>query len=310
MNFLKLLLGNRKASIGLVIVLFFVVLSVAAPLFSDYSPTKRVSRPHQSPSAEHIMGTTRMGRDVFAQLAYGGRTSLAVGFGAGALVIVLAIGFGITAGYFGGVVDEVLSSMMNIMLVIPQLPLLMVLAAFIGEASPLVIAIIIGCTSWAWSARVIRAQTMAIREKEFVSAAQVLGEPAWRIILVEILPNLISIIGAAFIGAVIYSIMLEATLEFLGLGDPTAVTWGIMLYNMSNTSAILIGAWWEVIAPCIAIAMVGAGLALMNFAVDEIANPALRSHTGLKRWKLKQAQRKKILEAGKQSLAKQQQVPL
>lgn len=153
------------------------------------------------------------------------------------------------------------------------------------EASPTVIALIIGFTSWAYGARVIRAQTLALREKEFVIAAEVLGEPAWRIILVEILPNLISIIGVSFIGSIIYAIVTEATLEFLGLGDPTVVSWGIMLYNAQTSSAILVGAWWEILAPCFAIATLGAGLAMLNFAIDEIANPQLRSHKGLRRWK-------------------------
>ena len=197
----------------------------------------------------------------------------------------LAVAIGITAGYFGGLVDECLTFLMNVVLVIPNLPLLLVLASFIGEASPTVIALIIGFTSWAYGARVIRAQTLALREKEFVIAAEVLGEPAWRIILVEILPNLISIIGVSFIGSIIYAIVTEATLEFLGLGDPTVVSWGIMLYNAQTSSAILVGAWWEILAPCFAIAALGAGLAMLNFAIDEIANPQLRSHKGLRRWK-------------------------
>ncbi|RJG48471.1 ABC transporter permease [Motilimonas pumila] len=285
MGFLKLLVRNNKALMGLIIVGFFILTSALAPLITQYDSKKRTGRPHMAPDAEHVLGTTRMGRDVFAQTLYGGRLSLAVGFGAGIIVVAMAVAVGITAGYFGGLIDEILSSLMNIMLVIPQLPLLMVLAAFIGQASPMVIALIIGLTSWAWGARVVRSQTLAVREKEFVVAAQVLGEPSWRIIVIEILPNLISIIGASFIGSVIYAIMTQATLEFLGLGDPTAVTWGTQLYNMQNTSAINIGAWWEVFSPIVVIACVGAGLALLNFAVDEIANPQLRSHVGLKRWK-------------------------
>jgi ABC-type multidrug transport system fused ATPase/permease subunit len=195
------------------------------------------------------MGSNRMGHDLWAQFTNGARISLMVGFGAGLLVCALAITVGITAGYFGGVVDECLTFLMNVVLVIPNLPLLLVLASFIGEASPMVIALIIGLTSWAYGARVIRAQTLALREKEFVIAAEVLGEPAWRIILVEILPNLISIIGVSFIGSIIYAIVTEATLEFLGLGDPTVVSWGIMLYNAQTSSAILVGAWWEILAP-------------------------------------------------------------
>ncbi|MDO2946872.1 ABC transporter permease [Aeromonas simiae] len=281
----KILLGNKKAAFGLAIVVTFVLMALFAPLIASHDPTKRVARPHQEPSAEYVMGTTRMGRDIWSQFVHGGRVSLLVGFGAGLLVCVLAVSIGITAGYFGGVIDEALTFLMNVVLVIPNLPLLLVLASFIGEASPWVIALIIGLTSWAYGARVIRAQTLALREKEFVIAAEVLGEPAWRIILVEILPNLISIIGVSFIGSIIYAIVTEATLEFLGLGDPLVVSWGIMLYNAQTASALLVGAWWEVLFPCLAIATLGAGLALLNFAIDEIANPQLRSHKGLARWK-------------------------
>ncbi|CAJ1801772.1 Dipeptide transport system permease protein DppC [Aeromonas salmonicida] len=272
---LKILLGNKKAAFGLFIVVSFVLMALFAPLLASNEPTKRVSRPHQPPSAEYVMGTTRMGHDIWSQFANGARISLMVGFGAGILVCALAITIGITAGYFGGVIDECLTFLMNVVLVIPNLPLLLVLASFIGEASPTVIALIIGFTSWAYGARVIRAQTLALREKEFVIAAEVLGEPAWRIILVEILPNLISIIGVSFIGSIIYAIVTEATV----------VSWGIMLYNAQTSSAILVGAWWEILAPCFAIATLGAGLALLNFAIDEIANPQLRSHKGLNRWK-------------------------
>ena len=234
-----------------------------------------------------------MGRDIWSQLVHGARISLGVGFGAGITVCLLATIIGISAGYFGGRVDDVLTAAMNIMLVIPQYPLLFVLAAFIGEAGPLTIAIIIGCTSWAWGARVIRSQTLALREKEFVKAAEVLGESSFRIIFVEILPNLIPIVGASFIGSVMYAIGMESIISFLGLGDPNTISWGIMLYNVNQSSAMLIGAWWEVLTPCIALTVLVTGLALLNFAVDEIANPQLRSHKGMKRWKKLAAQDKK-----------------
>ncbi len=311
----KLIRGNRVALIGLIILSTFLFVAIAAPLITKHAPDKRTGKPHEYPSfvvtaaqntpdgwiaenlatdrrtllmskkADHVMGTTRMGRDVWSQLAYGARVSLAVGFGAGITVCFLATVIGISAGYFGGRVDDVLTAMMNIMLVIPQYPLLFVLAAFIGEAGPLTIAIIIGCTSWAWGARVIRSQTLSLREKEFVKAAEVLGESAWRIIFVEILPNLIPIVGASFIGSVMYAIMMEATISFLGLGDPSTISWGIMLYNVQTSSSMLIGAWWELIGPCLALTFLVTGLALLNFAVDEIANPQLRSHKGMKRWK-------------------------
>ncbi|MFB9886966.1 ABC transporter permease [Balneatrix alpica] len=284
MSLLKLLTNNPKALLGVVLVSFFILASAAAPLLTDYDPQRRVGKPHQPPSEQHLLGTSRMGYDIYSQLLYGGRTSLAVGIGAGTLVTLLAVVLGISSGYFGGKADEIITFFTNVVLVIPNLPLLLVLAAFLGEVGPWIIGLIIGLTSWAWGCRIIRAQTLALREKEFVRAAELIGEPAWRILFCELLPNLVSIIGITFIGSVIYAIMTEATLEFIGLGDPLAVTWGTMLYHAQNSSALLVGAWWEILTPCIAIATLGAGLSLLNFAVDEIANPALRNGRALKRW--------------------------
>ncbi|BAX51905.1 ABC transporter permease [Photobacterium damselae subsp. piscicida] len=311
----KLLTGNPKALFGLGILTVFIFGAIFAPLITSYAPDKRTGNPHEYPAfvvkaaqnnpdgwvaenlatskrtlllskkADHVLGTSRMGRDIWSQLVYGTRTSLAVGFGAGIMVCFLATIIGVSAGYFGGRIDDVLTAAMNIMLVMPQLPLLFVIAAFIGQAGPMTIALVIAVTSWAWGARVVRAQTLSLREKEFVKAAEVLGESSWRIILVEILPNLISIVGASFIGSVMLAIMTEATLSFLGLGAPNTVSWGIMLYNVQTSSSMLVGAWWEVLAPCLALTFVAIGLAMLNFAVDEIANPQLRSHKGMRRWK-------------------------
>lgn len=323
---IKLLSNNNKALAGLIIISLFVLAAVFAPLITKHEPDRRTGNPHEYPAfivkaaqsnpdswvaqnladnnrtlrlskkADHVLGTSRMGRDIWSQLVYGARTSLAVGFGAGLMVCFLATVIGVSAGYFGGRIDDTLTAAMNIMLVMPQLPILFVIAAFIGQAGPLTIAVVIALTSWAWGARVVRAQTLSLREKEFVKAAEVLGESSWRIIFVEILPNLISIIGASFIGSVMLAIMTEATLSFLGLGDPNSISWGVMLYNVQTSSSMLVGAWWELLAPCMALTLIAIGLAMLNFAVDEIANPQLRSHKGLRRWqnmakKNQQAQR-------------------
>ncbi len=270
-------LRNRKAAFGLAIVLAYVAIALAAPMIAQYDPLARVGRPHQPPSAEHWLGTTRMGRDVFSQLIWGTRTSLMVGIVAGLIVTAIGTAIGITAAYFGGVVDDVLNFLTNVVLVLPQLPLLLVLAAFLGQVGPWAIALIIGLTSWAWGARVTRAQAMSVKTRDYIQASVMIGEPAWRMILVEMLPNLLSIIGFNFIGSVIFTIITEATLEFLGLGSPLALSWGTMLYNAQNASAIMVGAWWEVFAPCAAIVLIGVGLSLMNFGVDEIANPRMRT---------------------------------
>lgn len=284
MKLLSQLLHNRKAMVGLVILAIIVFVAVLAPFITEYSPVKRVGRPHQPPSLEHWLGTTRLGHDVFSRLVYGARVSLAVGFGAGLMITIIGTVLGIIAGYKGGVIDEVINFLTNMVLVVPNLPLLLVLAAFIGQASPLVIAIILGLTSWAWGVRVTRSETLSLRQRDFVKSAEMLGEPAWRIMALEIFPNLVSIVGINFIGSVIFAVITEATLEFLGLGDPNTVSWGIMLYNAQNASALSVGAWWDLLAPCLALALLGLGLALINFAIDEIANPRLRTGGMLNRW--------------------------
>ncbi len=284
MGFLTQLLHNRKAFIGVAILAIVIVLAILAPMLTGYGPTQRVGRPHQPPSAEHWLGTTRLGYDVFTRLLYGARVSLAVGFGAGLLITVIGTVLGIIAGYKGGVVDEIITFFTNMILVIPNLPLLLVLAAFIGQASPLVIALLLGFTSWAWGVRVTRSETLSIRQRDYVKSAEMLGEPGWRIMAFEIFPNLISIVGINFIGSVIFAVIAEATLEFLGLGDPNTVSWGIMLYNAQNASALSVGAWWDLLSPCVALALLGLGLALINFAIDEIANPRLRTGGMLARW--------------------------
>ncbi len=278
------LVKNRKAVIGLSIILLIVLAAILAPLLTPFGPTSRVGRPHQAPSWDHLLGTTRVGRDVFTQLLYGARTSLAVGFGAGFLITAIGTILGIIAGYRRGLTDEIINFFTNMVLVIPNLPLLLVLAAFIGQASPLVIALILGFTSWAWGVRVTRAETLSVREKDFVKSAEMLGEPQWRIMAFEIFPNLISIVGINFLGSVIFAVITEATLEFLGLGDPNAVSWGVMLYNAQNSSALTVGAWWDMLAPCFGLALLGVALALVNFAIDEVANPRLRTAGRLGRW--------------------------
>ncbi|MDD1784233.1 ABC transporter permease [Enterovibrio sp. ZSDZ35] len=322
-DLLKIIKGNPKALTGVSIIFLFIFVAVFAPFLAKHDPQKRSGAPHEYPAfvvkmaqaspdgwvaenladnarrlrmskdAEHVLGTTRLGRDIWSQVAHGARTSLFVGFTAGIFVCVVATVIGISAGYFGGRIDNILSGAMNVMLVMPQLPIVMVVAAFVGQAGPLTIAVVIALTSWAWGARVIRSQTLAIREKEFIKAAEVLGESKFRILFVEILPNLIPLVGASFIGSVMYAILTESVLSFIGMGSPSSVSWGSMLYNVRTSSAMQLGIWWEVLAPCIALSLLSFALALFNFAVDEIANPQLRAQKGLKRWKKMQAEETK-----------------
>ena len=267
------------------IVVAMLVMSAGASVIAENDPNKRVARGHQPPSAELLLGSTRSGKDVFSQVLHGGQISLLVAFSAAVITTVIAVCVGVSAGYFGGRVDEFLMAITNVVLVFPQLPLLIILAAFVGQVGPLMIALIIGLSSWAWGARVIRSQTLAIRNKEFVLAAEVMGESRLRIIFVEILPNLTSIVFGGAMGTCIYALMAEAGLEFLGLGDPTIITWGTMLFWAQSNSAFIVGAWWDIVIPGLAIAIFGGGLALLNMSIDQIANPKLRTGGYLNRWR-------------------------
>jgi peptide/nickel transport system permease protein len=273
---LRRLLSNRKAAIGLSILLFFTFLAVASPVLTRTDASRRSGMPHEAPSAEHPFGTTRRGQDVLDQLIVGARATLGVGVAAGTLATLLAIIFGMTSGYFGGWVDDILSLFINIVLIIPALPLVIVLASFLDKPGPVTIALVLGFTSWAWGARVIRAQMLSLRSRDFVAAAQIIGEPAWRILFVEILPNMTSLVVSGLIGATLYAVVAMVGLEFIGLGNADAITWGTMLFWAQNSSALLTGAWWTFIPPGLAIALLGFSFAMINFAIDEVTNPRLR----------------------------------
>lgn len=272
---LAVFITNRKGLIGSLILLGLILTALCAPLLATHDPNRRAGKPHVQPGYEHVLGTTRVGKDVYSQLVYGARTSLTVGFIAGAAATIIGVCFGIAGGYLGGRVDEVLTFLVNVVLVLPALPLIIVFAAFIEEASPWLIGLILAATGWGWSARTIRTQTMALRTREFILAAELLGESKWRIILRELLPNMLSFIIGGFVLGTIYAILAEAGLEFIGLGDPSAVTWGTMLFWAQKNVALETGAWWEVWPACVAIMVTGAALVLVNFAVDEITNPQL-----------------------------------
>lgn len=267
---------NPKVAFGLGIVGFFVLAAILGPIVIRHDPTAFSSDVLQPPSTTHWLGTTQTGQDVFAQVVDGTRVSLLLGFGAGFLATIISIIVGLTAGYFGGLIDDVLSLFMNIFLIIPALPLAVVLAAYFPFRGPLPVAIIVTFTGWAWGARVLRAQTLSMRRRDFVEAARTSGETPLRIIFAEILPNEVAIVAAGLVGTVIYAILAQVGLEFLGLGDVTIISWGTMFYWAQNNEALLLGAWWWFLAPGCCVALLGAGLAFINFGIDELANPRLR----------------------------------
>ncbi len=297
LSFLK---SSPKFTAGIILLGIVLTLTMFAPLFTSHDPLFRYEGMyHTPPSSEHILGTTNLGRDVFAQSLYGGRQSIIVGLLAATITTLLGMIVGISAGYLGGVYDSVVSTITNIMMVIPTIVLLLIIASMMDGVSPLLISLIIGFTSWPWNSRVLRAQTMSIRNRDFVRSAETLGENKFRILFFEIMPNMLSIISSAFVGTLIYSIMAHATLEFIGFGDPLSVTWGTILYNAQNSGAFRSGYFFEVTGAIGGLVMIGMGLTLINFAIDEISNPKLKAQRIMKSYyKARKAEQKRIANVG------------
>ena len=269
------IIGNQKAFIGSCIILFFGVSAIFIPPFIQ-SPTDFLSTPLLPPSFEYFFGTNGQGQDVFAQTICGARQTLFVGFSAGILVVIIGALIGGIAGYYGGRIDDVLSLLINVFLVMPGLPLMVILASWLPPSPGTLLGVLV-LTGWAWNARVIRSQMMTFKNRDFVSAAIVSGESNIRIIIIEIMPRMLSLLASSFIGASIYSIGAQVGLEFLGLGDVSTVTWGTNLYWASNDLALLTESWWTFVPTGFCIALISFALTLINFGIDEVSNPRLIS---------------------------------
>ncbi|MHA7985314.1 ABC transporter permease [Rathayibacter sp. CAU 1779] len=265
-------------AVGLILVVGFILFGILGPFFVG-DPNVVRDEGMTPPSADHWLGTTQTGQDVLAQLAYATRGSLIIGFLVGILATALSALFGILGTYLGGIADEAFSLFSNVFLVIPGLPLVIVISGFVPRESRglWTIAVVLAITSWAASARVLRAQTLSLRNRDYVAASKVAGERAWRVITVEILPNLLPVLASQFVFAVIAAILGEAGLSFLGLGASNSSTLGTMLFYAQNGFALQMGAWWWFIPPGLVIALFGMGLSLINFSIDEIINPKLKT---------------------------------
>ncbi len=297
---------SPKVIAGLVILVVFALIAVIGAWIAPYSPNLTNESWVQHvlvagtgpgtnikadyyplplpPSPAHWLGTTIFAQDVWSQLLVSTQATVAVGVLAAAIATVLSIIVGVTAGYLGGGADEGLSLVGNVFLAIPGLPLLIVLADYVPAAgtSVFLVSLIIAITAWAYSSRVLRAQTLSLRNRDFVEAARVSGEGRFRIIVVEILPNLIPIVAASFLFTTLYAIGAYVAISFLGLaGSPTSSppglwNWGNMLREVFANDAVRGGWWWWWIPPGLCIALLGTGLALLNFGIDEFINPRLR----------------------------------
>ncbi len=270
----EILRHNPRVAGGAALIAVFALVAIFGPLFV-HDADAPVGIPLSPPSSQHWLGTTGQGQDVFAQLVVGTRVSLALGFAVGVLVVIVGALVGVTAGYLGGRVDALLSMLINVFLVLPGLPLAIVIAAYL-PTGVFTLGVVLVVTGWAWNARVLRAQTLSQRRRDFVAAAIVAGESTWRIVTREILPTMTSLMVAQVIGSTVYAIGAQVGLEYLGLGDVSAVTWGTMLYWAQNDAALLTGAWWTFVPAGLCVALVGFGLTIVNAGFDEITNPRLQ----------------------------------
>jgi peptide/nickel transport system permease protein len=272
--------SNRKARIGVVILGIFLLTAIFAPLLAPYDGSANGFARSANGSAAHWFGTTAAGEDVLSQLIYGARVSVLVGFVAGLFSTIIAVLIGLSWGYLRGFASDVINFIVNLFLVVPGLPLMIVIAAYLQNGGIGMIILVVVITGWAWGARVLRSQTQSLRSRDFITAAIFSGESSFRIVFREILPNMTSLIVGSFFGAATSAILAEAGLEFLGLGDSSTVSWGTMLFWAQNSNALLTGQWVLLFAPGLCIALLATSLTLINFGVDGLSNPRLREGAG------------------------------
>jgi peptide/nickel transport system permease protein len=268
---------NRKLVAGLAVVLLFLLVAAVGPLLTDHGPNEYVGPPAQRPSARYWFGTTMFGQDVFAQFTHGLRSTFLVGLLGGGLAALIGMLIGFTAGYRGGAVDEGLNMLTNVVLVIPTLAVLLVIAAYLRVRGVIPEAIFIGLFSWPWVARAIRAQTFSLRSRDFVDLARLSGASGRKIIFREIAPNMSSYLFMTFILLFGSSVLIAATLDFIGLGPTEGISLGLMMNNAVLWSALPLGMWWWFVPPGLGITIIVGALYIVNVGLDEVFNPKLRA---------------------------------
>jgi peptide/nickel transport system permease protein len=268
--------SNRKATIGTALLAVFILVSLFPGVIAHDSPSADAYAPRLGLSTAHLLGTTAYGQDMFAQLVWGTRNVLIIAFVAGLATTGIAVLVGVAAAYLGGLWDGSLSVLTDVLLVIPLFPLLIVIAGYAHGGSTLVLIVVLTTTSWSYTARQLRSQALSLRGRDFLEAARVRGERRLYIILVEVIPTMTSLIVASFLTNALYAVLFASSLQYIGLGDPNTVSWGTMLYWAQNNAALQTGQPLWAIAPGACIAALGAAFALLNYAFDEIGNPALR----------------------------------
>ena len=268
---------NPLGIVGLVLLIIIVTMALGADWLAPYDPTKLSGKPFEQPSSTHWLGTNDIGQDILSELIFGARVSLLIGVLSAGIAMVIGTAMGLLAGYYRGVIGALIMRLVDVVLVIPFVPLMVLLAAYLGQSIWNLIAVI-GLLIWARPARVIRSQVLSLSERDYVTAARAVGAQDGHILIKHILPGVLSLSLAQFVLATSGSILLEAALSFLGLGDPTQKSWGTVLYYAQARNAFLSGAWlWWVVPPGLLITASVLGFALLGFALEEALNPRLKA---------------------------------
>jgi peptide/nickel transport system permease protein len=268
--------SNRKAATGIILLVIFTLIALFPGVIAHDSPTADAYPPHLGVSTAHLLGTNAYGQDLFAQVVWGTRNVLIIAFVVGLATTGIAVLVGVAAAYLGGAWDGTLGVLTDVLLVIPLFPLLIIIAAYAHGGTTTVLIAAIAVTSWSYTARQLRSQALTLRNRDFLVAARVRGERNLYVIVMEVIPTMTSLIVASFLTNALYAVLLASSLQFIGLGDPNTVSWGTTLYWAENNAALQTGEPLWAIAPGACIALLGAGFALLNYAFDEVGNPALR----------------------------------
>jgi peptide/nickel transport system permease protein len=270
---------NRKLVFGLSVTLFMLLLAIVGPWFAHHPPLEYGGQLSVAPTTRdgYWFGTTLVGQDVFAQFVNGLRLAFIVGTVGGGIAAIIAMLVGFTAGYRGGLVDEVLNMLTNVVLVIPTFALLLVIASYLKVRGIATEAIFIGLTSWPWAARALRAQTFSLTSRDFVDMARLSGRRSLRIIFQEIAPNMSSYLFMMFILLFGGAILIAATLDFIGLGPSNTISLGMMMQLSVQNAALQLHLWWWFLPPGLAIMAIVGSLYVMNVGLDEVFNPRLRN---------------------------------